>query len=73
MKAGWQFLRHETVLLANTLQGAVGQFSLGIAIALTPSFVKLTYSDTAFSWQGPTASSRPGSGSGTWSAGSSSA
>jgi DHA3 family macrolide efflux protein-like MFS transporter len=52
MKAGWQFLRHETVLLANTLQGAVGQFSLGIAIALTPSFVKLTYSDTAFGWQG---------------------
>ena len=28
--AGWQFLRHETVLLANTLQGAVGQFSLGL-------------------------------------------
>ena len=36
MTAGWQFLRHETVLLANTLQGAVGQFSLGIFIALTP-------------------------------------
>jgi MFS family permease len=52
MTAGWRFLRHETVLLANTLQGAVGQFSVGIAIALTPSFVKLTYSDTAFGWQG---------------------
>jgi MFS family permease len=52
MKAGWQFLRHETVLLANTIQGAVGQFSIGLAIALTPSFVKLTYSDTAFGWQG---------------------
>ena len=25
--------------------------ALGIAIALTPSFVKLTYSDTAFGWQ----------------------
>ena len=36
LTAGWQFLRHETVLLANTLQGAVGQFSLGIFIALTP-------------------------------------
>jgi MFS family permease len=52
MKAGWRFLRHETVLLANTLQGAVGQFSLGIAIALTPSFVRLTYSDTAFGYLG---------------------
>ena len=29
LDAGWQFLRHETVLLANTLQGTVGQFSLG--------------------------------------------
>src|SRR6187200_2837481 len=52
MKAGWDFLRRETVLLANTLQGAVGQFSVGIAIALTPSFVKLTYSGTQFGWQG---------------------
>ena len=43
LQAGWQFLRHETVLLANTIQGAVGQFSLGIAIALTPSFVQLTF------------------------------
>jgi len=30
MKAGWAFLRHETVLLANTLQGTAGQFSLGV-------------------------------------------
>ena len=52
MKAGWRFLRHETVLLANTLQGAVGQFSLGIAIALTPSFVRLTYTDTPFGYLG---------------------
>jgi MFS family permease len=51
MMAGWQFLRQEAVLLANTLQGAVGQFSVGIAIALTPSFVKLNYSDTEFGWQ----------------------
>ena len=52
MQAGWQFLRRETVLLANTIQGAVGQFSLGIAIALTPSFVKLTYSETSFGYLG---------------------
>jgi MFS family permease len=28
--AGWAFLRHETVLLANTLQGTAGQFAIGI-------------------------------------------
>ena len=32
---GWHFLRHETVLLANTLQGVVGQFALGATIAIT--------------------------------------
>lgn len=30
LKTGWEFLRHETVLLANTLQGTAGQFSVGI-------------------------------------------
>ena len=30
LKAGWHFLRHETVLLANTLQGTAGQFAIGI-------------------------------------------
>ncbi len=52
MKAGWAFLRNETVLLANTLQGAAGQFSLGIAIALTPAFVKLTYSQSSLGYIG---------------------
>ncbi len=51
LAAGWKFLRRETVLLANTLQGAAGQFSLGIAIALTPSFVQLTFSNSGFGWQ----------------------
>jgi len=30
LKAGWAFLRHETVLLANTIQGTIGQLSLGV-------------------------------------------
>lgn len=30
LKAGWAFLRHEAVLLANTLQGTAGQFAIGI-------------------------------------------
>ena len=51
LAAGWHFLRRETVLLANTLQGAVGQFSLGIAIALTPSFVQATFGTSEFGWQ----------------------
>ena len=51
LKAGWHFLRHETVLLANTLQGVAGQFSLGIAIALTPSFVQHTFTQSGLGWQ----------------------
>ena len=51
LAAGWHFLRRETVLLANTLQGAAGQFSLGIAIALTPSFVQITFNQSGFGWQ----------------------
>jgi MFS transporter, DHA3 family, macrolide efflux protein len=30
LREGWAFLRHETVLLANTLQGTAGQFALGV-------------------------------------------
>ena len=30
LRAGWEFLRHETVLLANTIQGTVGQFAVGV-------------------------------------------
>lgn len=33
--AGWRFLRGETVLLANTLQGVAGQFTTGIMLAIT--------------------------------------
>jgi Bacterial protein of unknown function (DUF894). len=51
LAAGWHFLRRETVLLANTLQGAVGQFSIGISIALTPSFVQATYGQSPLGWQ----------------------
>ena len=31
LREGWDFLRHETVLLANTLQATVAQFTLGVA------------------------------------------
>lgn len=38
MRAGWRFLRGDAVLLANTLQGAVAQVSVGATIALTPVY-----------------------------------
>ena len=49
--AGWRFLRTETVLLANTLQGTVGQFALGLSIALTPTFVQNGFTTSGFPWQ----------------------
>jgi MFS family permease len=51
MQAGWRFLRHEAVLLANTFQGTVGQFSLGLSIALTPSFAQGAFTSSGFAWQ----------------------
>ena len=38
LREGWHFLRNETVLLANTIQGAVGQFTLGVLLAITPVY-----------------------------------
>ncbi|HXG39957.1 MAG TPA: MFS transporter, partial [Candidatus Limnocylindrales bacterium] len=40
LRAGWEFLRRETVLLANTIQGAIGQFSVGVILALTPLYAR---------------------------------
>ena len=38
LRTGWRFLRHETVLLANTVQGFVGQFTIGVLLVLTPIY-----------------------------------
>jgi MFS family permease len=38
MTAGWRFLRGEATLLANTLLATVGQFTIGILVALTPVY-----------------------------------
>jgi MFS family permease len=43
---GWRFLRRETVLLANTVQATIGQFTLGILLALTPIYVLETLGAT---------------------------
>ena len=39
---GWHFLRQETVLLANTIQGAVGQFASGATIAITALYATVS-------------------------------
>jgi MFS family permease len=40
LRDGWRFLRGDPVLLANTLQATVGQFMLGIFLALTPVYAR---------------------------------
>jgi MFS family permease len=37
---GYRFLRGETVLLANTLQAVVAQFTVGVLLTLTPSYAR---------------------------------
>jgi MFS family permease len=38
--AGWRFLRRELVLLANTLQGVVGQFTIGALLTIAPIYAR---------------------------------
>ena len=38
LRDGWHFLRHEPVLLANTLQATIAQLMLGVFLALTPVY-----------------------------------
>ncbi|HET9682002.1 MAG TPA: MFS transporter, partial [Candidatus Limnocylindrales bacterium] len=38
LREGWAFLRSDTIILANTAQAVVGQFTLGILLALTPVY-----------------------------------
>ena len=45
MLQGWDFLRRETVLLANTLQATVGQFTIGILISLTVIYAEQSFDD----------------------------
>jgi len=40
LREGWRFLRGQTLLLANTAQAVVGQFTMGALIALTPVYAR---------------------------------
>jgi DHA3 family macrolide efflux protein-like MFS transporter len=51
LKAGWRFLRSESTLLANTIQAAIGQFALGIGIALGPAYAVGIAMSGELSWQ----------------------
>jgi DHA3 family macrolide efflux protein-like MFS transporter len=46
LRDGWRFLRREPVLLANTIQATVGQFTVGVVLALTPIYVVQTLGAT---------------------------
>lgn len=49
--AGWAFLRQETVLLANTLQGAAGQFAAGIVTVASPILAAEVLSPNGDEWR----------------------
>jgi MFS family permease len=48
MREGWQFLRRDPILFANTLQATVAQFTLGILIALMAVYAKDAIVGTPF-------------------------
>ena len=51
LRAGWVFLRGEATLLANTIQAAIGQFTIGIVIALVPVYAFRVFDSSEVGWQ----------------------
>lgn len=51
LKAGWRFLRSDATLLANTIQAAIGQFTIGIVIALAPIYALEVFGGSDLGWQ----------------------
>jgi DHA3 family macrolide efflux protein-like MFS transporter len=51
MRAGWYFLRNQRTLFANTVQAAIGQFTIGITIALVPIYALRMFDGSEFGWQ----------------------
>lgn len=49
--AGWRFLRNEPVLLANTLQGAVAQSTVGLLIGQTAVYAERVFGEQGFDWE----------------------
>lgn len=51
MKAGWDFLHGQATLFANTIQAAIGQFTIGITIALVPIYALRVFGGSDIGWQ----------------------
>jgi MFS transporter, DHA3 family, macrolide efflux protein len=48
LRQGWAFLRGQTLLMANTAQAVVGQFTIGALIALTPVYARDAIAPSGF-------------------------
>jgi MFS family permease len=64
LKAGWRFLRGEPVLLANTIQAAVAQLTVGVLLALTPVYAKTVFGGGTLGWEAVYAFIETGVGAG---------
>jgi MFS family permease len=51
MRAGWQYLRAQPTLFANTVQAAIAQFTIGITIALVPIYAFRVFEHSDLGWQ----------------------
>ncbi|MEX1170372.1 MAG: MFS transporter, partial [Chloroflexota bacterium] len=51
LKAGLRFLRSEARLLANTIQAAIGQVTVGVGIALTPAYARSVAAADEIGWE----------------------
>jgi MFS family permease len=51
LRTGWRFLRSESRLLANTIQAAIGQITVGVGIALTPSYARSVAAADEIGWE----------------------
>jgi MFS transporter, DHA3 family, macrolide efflux protein len=64
LKAGWRFLRGEPVLLANTIQAAIAQLTVGVLLALTPVYAKHVFGEGTLGWEAVYAFIETGVGAG---------
>jgi DHA3 family macrolide efflux protein-like MFS transporter len=48
LRQGWEFLRGQSLLMANTAQAVVGQFTIGALIALTPVYARDAIAPSGF-------------------------
>jgi hypothetical protein len=64
LKAGWRFLRGEPILLANTIQAAIAQLTVGVLLALTPVFAKVVFGEDPIGWPAVYALMETGIGAG---------